>query len=245
MTESPPDPWSRPPGDPSSFGGSGRPTAPPETPGVQPAVHYGPVTRAHAGTGRPNPPPEATFALGAGPLTPGPVGITTPIRADRGMDDAPDTSAYARWGSRVVAWSIDHVPHLIAGAVLMVGYARWVVQLSDPATMSPTPAGLTAVLLLVGGALAIVGLGWSVINRWVITGRTGRSLGKRRAGLRLVGADTGAPVGASRAFVRDLVHILDGLSLVGWLWPRWDERRQTLADKLMRTVVVRVERSGR
>jgi hypothetical protein len=42
------------------------------------------------------------------------------------------------------------------------------------------------------------------------------------------------------AFVRDFAHLLDVLSLgLGYLWPLWDARRQTFADKVVRSVVVR------
>jgi hypothetical protein len=41
------------------------------------------------------------------------------------------------------------------------------------------------------------------------------------------------------AFVRDLAHILDALPCyIGFLWPIWDSKRQTFADKIMNTVVV-------
>ena len=40
------------------------------------------------------------------------------------------------------------------------------------------------------------------------------------------------------AFLRDLVHILDGVAYVGYLWPLWDDKRQTFADKIMRTIVI-------
>jgi hypothetical protein len=40
------------------------------------------------------------------------------------------------------------------------------------------------------------------------------------------------------AFVRDLAHIVDSLACyLGWLWPLWDAKRQTFADKLVKTVV--------
>ncbi len=36
-----------------------------------------------------------------------------------------------------------------------------------------------------------------------------------------------------------LAHFLDSLACyVGWLWPLWDPKRQTFADKIMSTVVV-------
>jgi RDD family len=41
------------------------------------------------------------------------------------------------------------------------------------------------------------------------------------------------------AFVRDLAHIIDSIiCYIGWLFPLWDARRQTIADKIMSTVVV-------
>lgn len=71
-------------------------------------------------------------------------------------------------------------------------------------------------------------------------GTTGQSPGKRRLGIRLERADTGTPIGFGQAIVRRLVHILDALPCyLGFLWPLWDERRQTFADKVTATVVVR------
>ncbi len=54
----------------------------------------------------------------------------------------------------------------------------------------------------------------------------------------LIGEPTGQPIGPLNAFLRDLVHILDGIAYIGYLWPLWDEKRQTFADKLMKTVVI-------
>ena len=72
----------------------------------------------------------------------------------------------------------------------------------------------------------------------MIAGRTGQSLGKRVTKIRLIGEETNAPIGPRNAFIRDLVHILDALTLVGYLWPLWDDKRQTFADKIMKTIVV-------
>jgi hypothetical protein len=58
-------------------------------------------------------------------------------------------------------------------------------------------------------------------------------------GITLLGEETGQPIGAGMAFVRDLAHILDSLPFyLGWLWPLWDGKRQTFADKVVKTVVV-------
>ena len=72
-----------------------------------------------------------------------------------------------------------------------------------------------------------------------MAGRTGQSLGKRVTGTWLVGLDDGRPIGVLDAFLRDLLHVVDGLAYVGYLWPLWDDQRQTLADKIIRSVVVR------
>ena len=49
----------------------------------------------------------------------------------------------------------------------------------------------------------------------------------------------GQPIGGGMAFVRDLAHTVDGLiCYVGYLMPLWDARRQTVADKMLNTVVL-------
>jgi uncharacterized RDD family membrane protein YckC len=72
-----------------------------------------------------------------------------------------------------------------------------------------------------------------------LAGRTGQSWGKKALGLSLVGEATGQPIGAGMAFVRDICHFVDSIiCYIGWLFPLWDAKRQTLADKIMNTVVV-------
>ena len=52
-------------------------------------------------------------------------------------------------------------------------------------------------------------------------------------------ARTGQPIGALMTFARQLVHLLDALACyIGYLWPLWDAKRQTFADKIMSTVVI-------
>jgi uncharacterized RDD family membrane protein YckC len=76
-------------------------------------------------------------------------------------------------------------------------------------------------------------------DRWYHAGRTGQSWGRQLMGIELVDAADGRPVGMRRAFLRDLAHLLDCLPcFLGWLWPFWDHRRQTFADKLTDTVVL-------
>jgi hypothetical protein len=73
----------------------------------------------------------------------------------------------------------------------------------------------------------------------ILAGRTGQSWGKQVLNLRLVRMADGQPMGGGMAFVRDLAHILDALPCyIGYLFPLWDARRQTFADKIMSTVVL-------
>ncbi|MDR7278708.1 RDD family protein [Catenuloplanes atrovinosus] len=121
---------------------------------------------------------------------------------------------------------------------------RFVAYLVD--SLAVTPFFLAAGLidgsqnLVLYYVLAGVGFAIWAYNRWWLTGRTGQSWGRRLVGIRLVGAETEQPIGPLRATVRDFAHILDDLILyVGYLMPLWTRKRQTLADKVMGTVVIR------
>ncbi|MGH9149097.1 MAG: RDD family protein [Acidimicrobiales bacterium] len=99
------------------------------------------------------------------------------------------------------------------------------------------------ILFLFAGAPALAfllwlaGLGW-IIYQKVQEGSTGQSIGKKVAGTKLVLEATGQPVGAGLAVGRYFLHILDGICLIGYLFPLWDPKKQTFADKILKTVVV-------
>lgn len=146
---------------------------------------------------------------------------------------------YASWGRRVGAYVIDFLPGLIGSVVLIVGYLMLLFDLARAETTAGSP-DLTRALTVgvVGLALQVVALGWQFYSRWWLGGQTGQSVGKRVFKLTLVSQDTGRPIGVLNAFARDLVHLLDAMAYVGYLWPLWDEQRQTFADKILRTVVL-------
>jgi uncharacterized RDD family membrane protein YckC len=79
-----------------------------------------------------------------------------------------------------------------------------------------------------------------IIYNKYIEGETGQSYGKKIAGTKLVRMQDGANIGGGMGIVRWICHILDGFCLVGYLWPLWDAQRQTFADKIMSTYVVKV-----
>ena len=62
---------------------------------------------------------------------------------------------------------------------------------------------------------------------------------KRAVGLRLLREQDGQVIGAGLSVARYFVHLLDSYSIVGYLWPIWDDKKQTFADKILKTVVVR------
>ena len=142
------------------------------------------------------------------------------------------------WAVRVRARLIDKAPTYLGLIICCAGYLVLIFELalSDGSTFRFE--GGAAVVAIIGLGVLIAGLGWNAYNRWIIAGRTGQSLGKRTTKIRLIGEQTKAPIGAKNAFIRDLVHILDALTLVGYLWPLWDDRKQTFADQIMRTIVV-------
>ena len=81
-------------------------------------------------------------------------------------------------------------------------------------------------------------LGFGVWNSGYLQGTTGRSLGRRVAGTKLVSIETGQPVGFGRALSRQICHVLDFGT--GFLRPLWSGKRQTFADKIVGSVVVHV-----
>lgn len=114
-------------------------------------------------------------------------------------------------------------------------------------------AAVVATLALVSFTLPGNGVWWWVsvsilgaaillmlVNRLLLPPVAGRSLGRGLFGIAVVRRDGQAP-GPWRLLVRDLAHLLDTASVVGWLWPLWDSRRRTFADLLLRTEVRRVE----
>jgi uncharacterized RDD family membrane protein YckC len=102
-----------------------------------------------------------------------------------------------------------------------------------------TVTGSTAWHLVLATVAYLGLLGFVIWNSGYLQGTTGRSLGRRVARTKLVTIETSQPAGFGRTVARQICH---GLELgIGYLWPLWDGKRQTFADKIVGTVVIRVD----
>lgn len=186
-----------------------RPPAPPSAPGGSTEP---PAPPPPPGGGYP-PPPAAGYG------TPPPAGYGAPPPGGQpmgyptGAAPAP-AGAYADWPKRALSGVIDFVAPFIAALIL-----------------SRISSGL-------GFVAYLAALGWALYNAY-LGGQTGQSYGKQIAGTRLVSEATGQPIGGAMGIGRYFVHVIDSIPCyLGFLWPLWDAKRQTFADKVLKTIVV-------
>ncbi|WP_037605614.1 RDD family protein [Streptacidiphilus rugosus] len=140
-------------------------------------------------------------------------------------------NAYAGWGSRVVARIID---------TIVIGLIPWILlfALDGPSTtinadgsVSSNTAGYELGAFFVN-ILVLVGIG-------VMKGTMGQSLGQKAVNIRTVREADGQRLAVGPAIVREVAHVLDSICCIGYLWPLWDAKKQTFADKIMTTVVTK------
>ena len=153
--------------------------------------------------------------------------------------------AYTRWRTRLAACLIDCLPPLL---VIGIGFIILVTtQSTDCAaevseydiapycSTGASPLGLAAFWLATAASIAYL-----VWNYGYRQGRTGSSVGKSVLKFKVVSENTGQPIGFGMSVIRQMMHIVDQVVFfIGYLNPLWDPKRQTLADKIMRTVCLR------
>ncbi|MFF3992408.1 RDD family protein [Streptomyces cyaneofuscatus] len=129
----------------------------------------------------------------------------------------------AHWGLRAGGLIIDG---------LIIG-APYLVLAGIGGAMGDSVGGFIVLI----GFLLMIGLSfWQLYQE----GTTGQTIGKKAVGIRLLREADGRPLGFGMAFVRRLAHFLDSIACyIGWLWPLWDEKKQTFADKVCSSVVIR------
>ena len=131
------------------------------------------------------------------------------------------TPPYANWGQRFLGTLVDGLIYAVPYVLFLVGSSKG-------------NSALTAV-----GGIVVFGLFvWQLVRE----GRTGQTVGKQALGIRLVRESTGQPLGIGMAFLRRLAHFVDSIACyLGWLWPAWDAKRQTFADKICGSIVIRTQ----
>jgi uncharacterized RDD family membrane protein YckC len=213
----PPGGYGPPPGG-QQGGGYGPPPG-----GQQGGGGYGPPPGGQQGGGYGGPPQDGYGGAQQGGYPPPPPqgdyppqqGVWGPPQGGYAPQAPPN---YANWITRVGGYLLDVIP-----VAIIFGIGR--------ATGS---VGIDLIFIIIG--IAVTGY-----NRWYMAGKTGQSWGKKALHITLISEATGQPIGAGMAFVRDICHIVDSIiCYVGWLFPLWDAKRQTLADKIVKTVVVPV-----
>ncbi len=133
--------------------------------------------------------------------------------------------ALAPWHLRAAAVAVDAV--LCIAVAVTMGLVALTADQHPVWSWACVSVGGFAILLM-------------LVNRLLLPTLTGWSLGRGLFGIAVVRRD-GAAIGPWGLLLRELAHLLDTVSVVGWLWPLWDSRRRTFADMLLGTEVRRVE----
>jgi uncharacterized RDD family membrane protein YckC len=179
------------------------------------------------------PPPPGNY--------PPPSGYPTPQGS--GQPGAPlPTDAYTPWLTRVLAALIDYAPYaVLLGIGLGIEAATQEtvcltdtsgLNIGDVCATGNSTLGVAAVLVS-----ALAGLAYVVWNLGFKQGTTGSSIGKSIMKFKVVSEQTGQPIGFGPSILRQLAHIVDGvICYIGYLFPLWDAKRQTIADKILSTI---------
>jgi uncharacterized RDD family membrane protein YckC len=143
---------------------------------------------------------------------------------------------YASWISRVGAALIDHIVVGIIpyGLLFAVGRPTTTVTYNSSGALQSSSSGLATYYFfsIVVGLLVAAVIAW-MKSSW------GQSLGQKALNIRMIREVDGQTPSFGLAFGREVAHIVDGaLCCVGYLWPLWDGKKQTLADKIVNTVVI-------
>jgi uncharacterized RDD family membrane protein YckC len=130
----------------------------------------------------------------------------------------------AEMGPRIIAFLIDFLVIPVLGYVAILVLAAVLGAVSDV---------LGALLSLVGSVGITAFFFWQIYQE----GTTGQTVGKKYQHIMLVGLENGGqPIGFGMAFLRTFLNNL--VCYLGWLFAFFDPQRQTLGDKVSKSVVV-------
>ena len=143
-----------------------------------------------------------------------------------------DEQQLASWGRRLAALLVDVIVLVVAISVALLAAGMPADELRDRVENGETL--LVIVLFLIPEA---------IYYTWMVGSRS-QTVGKMALGIKIVDAESRAPIGYLRAFRRWLstaaMRALFWIpAIVDHLWPLRDRRNQALHDKFARSVVVR------
>jgi uncharacterized RDD family membrane protein YckC len=156
-----------------------------------------------------------------------------------GPPPLPPGVTLASWGARAAAYLVDVVA-LFACVVPGAVVTGLVVGPLEPGE-DPAPLGVVGIIL----GFAVPLLVWLYQFTWR-AGARGQSWGKQVVGIHLVREFDVQPPGGGLGIGRYALRwalgnaSCGGYTLVTLLWPLWDDRNQTLDDKMLHTLVVRL-----
>lgn len=220
---SPPPPMQNDPWHATSAGGApAGPFAAPSAGFVPPAAGYPPPAGGY-------PPPGAGYPPPAGAGYPPPGAAVPP-----GWYQGGPAGYGANVSAPLAEWTTRAGGYLIDGVIIGV------------------PTFVLVLLAQVSVAIGVLGYIYAIaMGVWfaVQVGSSGQSPGMRMVGVRCVSAKTGDVIGGGMGVLRWLGHVACSVvcfipALVDLLLPLWDGQKQTLADKMVSTVVVSVPKQS-
>jgi uncharacterized RDD family membrane protein YckC len=205
--------------------------------------------------GYPPPPPSQGGGFAPPPPPPpGGGGYQAPSQAATGYPPSASVGglppeAYTPWATRVLAYIIDYIPVAILegiGVGLLLG-TRETVCITDSSEYDLGEFCATGASTLGQVSMGVVGILLPLIyviwNLGYRQGTTGSSIGKGIMKFKIVSEKTGQPIGFGMSIVRELLYLVAAgvcsiLWLVAVLFPLWDQKRQTLIDKIISTIAL-------
>ncbi|HEV7360140.1 RDD family protein [Mycobacterium sp. Dal123C01] len=219
------------------------PFPPPEPPGgyEPPSGGYEPTPSPQGASYPPPPPPPGG---GSYPPPPPSSGGYAPPPPPAPAIRALPTDSYTPWITRVLALIIDYLPYAIVqgigtGIMFATQQSTCVTDITQYDVSQYCASQPSMIGQLAQWLATLVGLAYWLWNRGYRQGTTGSSLGKTVMKIKVVSEISGQPIGFGLSVVRDLAHLVDAvICFIGFLFPLWDPKRQTLADKILTTVVL-------
>lgn len=160
-------------------------------------------------------------------------------------------ASYAGFGARLGGYLLDGLLYGLLSLVFVVpAFILGVMAFDDCQTYTDVdgvtslecgPGELNGGLLAAAIVLAVIGYLVVIVIYIRALGRTGQTWGRKIVGVKVVGKESGQPLGVGKALGRTLIEVIvSGNCILGYLWMLWDRDKQTWHDKIVSSVVVRV-----